>query len=87
MPHHHQAQLYICHEPIGERLNDRQGRYDTCNLPAESWCYDEQMYVCEMHAMTRHESHHLRTIADESTDTPSKRADTGERRHGDRRRP
>lgn len=71
----HDAQLRICHEKIGtvlERLPwwyrsryPRQKSWRWCDLSAYAWCFDESMYVCEVHYQANHALHRTQLVSEE----------------------
>jgi hypothetical protein len=75
---HHDAQLRICHERIGDdptiepghRFSDRTrqpkvAKWAWCDLPAFAWCFDESLYVCEIHYVANHELHRTQLVSEE----------------------
>ena len=59
----HPAQLRICHEPIAadRRVHDNRGESRTqfCSLTDVVWCWECAIYVCQIHAASRHEGHEV----------------------------
>lgn len=55
----HPAQLRVCHEHIDPRPPSaaREQAFQFCSLSAYAWCFDCQYYVCDIHAVARHERH------------------------------
>lgn len=56
----HRAQLLLCHEKIagppmpgGHTAPELQ----FCSLSAYAWCYDCDIYLCDIHYLSRHEGH------------------------------
>jgi len=74
---HHDAQLRICHEKIGDDPADYPPGMQThshrrkhpvvyvCDLPAHAWCFDDDMYVCEIHTTSRHALHRTQLVSEE----------------------
>jgi hypothetical protein len=50
----HQPAVLACHERIAGRL--RNGEYTTqwCALLPYAWCYEHDIYVCDIHHIARH---------------------------------
>ena len=63
----HPAQLLICHEHIGARpaSSVHEEQYQFCSLPSAAWCFDCGYYVCDIHAVARHERHQTQPEAAE----------------------
>lgn len=81
----HRAQLSLCHEKIAGEVRVHEGRHEEltqwCDLPAEQWCVDDELYVCTTHAQSRHDGHRLQSRVDEISE-----GFRSERRSGDERR-
>lgn len=80
----HRSQLLVCHEHIDEKAasSAHPESYAFCDLAAESWCLDCSYYVCQIHAVSRHERHRMQSVADEQESG----AEAYERRSGTERR-
>jgi hypothetical protein len=61
----HRAQLLICHERImGRHLpgGHTKAGIQFCNLSAYAWCFDHNMYVCDIHLNARHTDTDCQTV-------------------------
>lgn len=62
-PRKHQAQIAICHERIASTRRVHESREDPptqfCNLRDVVWCWTCAMYVCQIHAISRHDDHEV----------------------------
>lgn len=64
----HTAQLRMCHERIGDdpRKKPRHARWAYCDLAAFVWCFDDEMYVCDLHFEANHQFHRTQPVSAES---------------------
>ena len=61
----HRAQLLVCHQqiavghqgPLESRADWEHSRKQFCELGAYAWCFDDDMYVCDIHLNSRHRDH------------------------------
>ena len=67
----HPAQLLICHEHIGAKAPSAvhpTEEYQFCSLSAYAWCVDCGYYVCDIHAVSRHERHQTQPESEDPSD-------------------
>lgn len=64
---HHDAQLRLCHERIGDdpAAKPANARWAWCELAAHAWCFDCDHYVCDIHFEARHLGHRTQLVTDE----------------------
>ena len=57
----HRAQLLLCHEEIAGRHSPgghTKMKLQFCNLSAYAWCFECDMYVCDIHLSSNHRDSH-----------------------------
>jgi hypothetical protein len=66
---HHDAQLRVCHERIGDdpHKKPKHARWAYCDLAAFAWCFDDSMYVCDIHYQANHQTHQTQVVTDETS--------------------
>jgi hypothetical protein len=69
----HRKQLLVCHQKIAGRHypgGHTKEEAQFCDLSAYAWCFTCDLYVCDIHLASRHDSHDTKIEFPRQTFTP-----------------